>query len=106
MKTARGVYLNLKESVYVFTIGEIKFYFSSDWNRTRFMNRYLEEKEKFNTSLNRIYKERFDLSGDVLAWIRLYTKIEKRGFYLVVNGCEITCLEDLAFDVTLIYKMK
>lgn len=106
MKTVRGVYHNLKESEFVHTIGEIRFYFSSQLYKDKFISRYLKEKERFNDSLNRVYKDKFDIAGDVLAWVRLYSKIEKRGFYIVVNGDEITCLEDLAFDVTLIYRTK
>lgn len=106
MKTARGVYHDLKESEYIVTVDGIKFYFSSELYRQKFLKKSWDEKERFNESLNRVYKNQFDLSGDVLAWIRLYNRIEKRGFYIVVDGVEIECLENLAFDVTMIYRKK
>jgi hypothetical protein len=106
MKTVRGIYYNLKESEYVFTIGTIKFYFSSKMYRDKFMSRYLEERKRFNQALNHVYKDKFNLLGDMLAWVRLYVTIEKRGFYINIEGNDVTCLDDLVFVVTLNYKMK
>lgn len=106
MKTARGIYYRLWESEYVHTIGNIRFYFSSRMHRDKFIASYQAEINRFNTALNKVYKNQFAISGDYLAMIRHYTKIEKRGFYLEMNGVKITCLEDLAFDMTANYKMK
>lgn len=99
MKTRSGVYHDIKESPYCFTIGRMKFFFSSRFYLNNFMKRYQLEKDKFNNALNNIYKHCFDLSGDYLAWVRLYTQIEKRGFYIQLDGSDITCLENLHFDV-------
>lgn len=97
MKTANGIYYNLSQSEYKFTIGNIVFYFSSRFYQQKFINSYLEERDRFNTALNNVYKDKFHIEFDVLAWIRLYTLIEKRGFYIIVGGDEVTCPEDLAF---------
>lgn len=94
----------MTESDYVHTIGETKYYFSSDWNRKRFIQAYTDEVKRFNQSLNNIYKHKFELQGDSLAMVRLYMQIEKRGFYIIMNGVELTCLENLVFVVTPTYK--
>lgn len=96
MKTRNGVYHNILESDYVMTVGYIKFYFSSELYLTKFMDRYRDEIERFNDSINRMYKDRFDLDMTAFALVRLYTLIEKRGFYIKLHNREvITCLDDL-----------
>lgn len=70
------------------------------------MARYLEERKRFNQALNKVYKNKFTLVGDLMSWVRLYDQIEKRGFHINIEGNEVTCLDDLVFVVTLNYKMK
>jgi hypothetical protein len=106
MKTARGIYHDIKESEYVFAVGEMKFYFSSSLYRDKFIELYQEEKDRFNQALNNVYKDKFNLLGNYLAWLRLYCLIEKRGFYIIFNGVEIQCPDDLVFVVTPTYKTK
>jgi hypothetical protein len=106
MKTRHGIYYNLKESEYRFKIGEVAFYFSSELNRKKFMKSYLDEFSRFNESLMRIYKNKFEISLPFLAWIRLYTLIEKRGFYLELEGEPVECLENLVFAETLNLRKK
>ena len=100
IRSVRGVYYDLKQSKYVFTVGGIKFYFSSVLYRDKFMDRYLDECERFHEAINKIYKDKFDIRASTLALVRLYTLIEKRGFYIKVNGVGIDCLENLIFDMT------
>jgi hypothetical protein len=97
MKTQNGIYRNIFESDYRFTIGEMTFYFSSPLNLIKFMQRYQAEIERFNEAAMNIYKRQFNLVFIELAVIRLYTMIEKRGFYLIVRGEKVTCLENLTF---------
>lgn len=99
MKTARGVYHDLTESEYFYTVDDMIFIFSSLFYRDKFANIYEEEIERFNQALNNVYKDKFSIYGDKLALIRLYAMIEKRGFYLIIGGFEVKCLEDLAFVV-------
>lgn len=61
------------------------------------MNLYKEEIERFNESANNVYKNMFCLDMSVLSLLRLYTLIEKRGFYVVLRGEIITCPNDLKF---------
>lgn len=105
MKTKRGIYHDIRESDYTVTIGTTIFYFTSELYRDKFEMLYQEETERFNQALNNVYKNNFDIVGDILAWIRLYCLIEKRGFYLQVNGVDVHCLEDLRFVVMPNYKV-
>jgi hypothetical protein len=70
------------------------------------MNLYKEEKERFNESANRIYKDKFALDMTLLSLIRLYTLIEKRGFYIVLRGEAVTCPNELAFVLQIETKQK
>lgn len=115
MKTKRGIYTNIKESEYTYSVFfnqngvhlDYTFYFSSEFYRNKFENRHKEEIHRFNRSLNNVYKDKFDIVADPLAWIRLYCLIEKRGFYIIINnGVEITCPEDLRFVVIPTYNPK
>jgi hypothetical protein len=98
-RTKDGIYHNILESDYPFTIGEITFYFSSHSYRRKFMDRYRAEIMRFNESAMNIYKRQFNLVFIELAVIRLYTMIEKRGFYIILRGEPITCLENLTFHL-------
>lgn len=100
MKTKRGIYLNIKDSNYAFTPNEypkLTFYFSSMFYLNKFKSEYDSEVERFNQSANNIYKNKFILKMDLLALLRLYVLIEKRGFYITYEGIEINCLDNLAF---------
>lgn len=99
MRTRKGIFHNIEESDYPFTVGEITFYFSSPTYRQKFMNRYHEELERFNESAMNIYKRQFNLNFIELSLIRLYTLIEKRGFYIILRGEKVTCLESLTFHL-------
>lgn len=97
MKTRKGIYTDISESTYPFTVGEITFYFSSMFYRSKFMNTYKDESQRFNESANRIYKDKFNLDMTYVSLIRLYVLIEKRGFYIRFRGEEVLCPNDLIF---------
>jgi hypothetical protein len=63
------------------------------------MSRYRAEIMRFNESAMNIYKRQFNLEFIELAVIRLYTMIEKRGFYMILRGEKVTCLENLTFHL-------
>jgi hypothetical protein len=63
------------------------------------MDRYRAEIMRFNESAMNIYKRQFNLVFIELAVIRLYTMIEKRGFYINLRGEPVTCLESLTFHL-------
>lgn len=78
MKTSRGIYLNIDESIYYYEYKNLKFYFSSKFNLKRFSEKVDEfvKKETYNLQIkfqNPVYIDEF------LA-IVFYRKIERRGF--------------------------
>jgi hypothetical protein len=97
MRTRNGIFHNIYESDYPFTVGELTFYFSSPTYRQKFMDKYREEIERFNDAAMNIYKGQFNLVFIELALIRLYTLIEKRGFYMKIRGETVKWLESLTF---------
>lgn len=76
------VELNYKED-------KITFKFSSELNVGRFENKIKEHRETINKSLS----NRFNIGIDipVISDIVLYSKIEKRGFLVLINGEEYKC---------------
>lgn len=78
MKTAKGIYLDLRESDYFYRFDKYKFYFSSIFYRGNFIkkldNFIKQEKIKFEAKYNTIV-----LDSTFFAFV-LYSKIEKRGF--------------------------
>lgn len=99
MLTQRGIYTDIKESTYTVEIEDFTFYFSSRLYKNKFIRIYQEEICRFNESANNVYKNKFSLSLDTLALIRLYALIEKRGFYIKMKERTIECLENVEFEL-------
>lgn len=75
---------------------KIKFYFSSALYRCKFTQRLHDNRVEIQNSLNK----RFGLTIDssIIADIRLYSKIEKRGFLVETNGGKYTCQDNIILD--------
>lgn len=74
----------------------ILFVFSSELYKTKFNDKQEENRLYICDSLS----NRFGVSVHlpILADIKLYTMIEKRGFLLYVNGVEVECREKVILD--------
>lgn len=83
------------ESPYKFTVGRLTFYFSSEFYRIGFMQKYKENRKTINDSISK----RFDTKCyfDELADLRLYRKIEKRGFRIKIGNEDYLCQNSLLF---------
>lgn len=95
--TRNGICYNLRKSPYRIKLGSrIVLYFSSELNKTKFLNREKQHRDKINESLT----NRFGvlINCDILGFIQLYTQIEKRGFYMLLDGEEILCKDNLRLD--------
>lgn len=101
MKTVRGVYTDINESVYQYYYDGITFYFSSPYYLAKFIELIEDEIPDFNNRTNRMYKNKFNLSVDKFGAIRLYQLIEKRGFRIKYKGSEVHCLDHLTFEFEL-----
>lgn len=75
---------------------EIRYVFSSDLYRRKFLSKIEDNRKKINQSLS----IRFGFSVDVesLADLKLYTSIEKRGFLIFKSGEKIDCLNDIELN--------
>lgn len=85
--TKRGIYHNLKESKYTISNSEVVFFFSSELYLNKFMERYKENRLKYQNKFNKDHKT--FLNFDTLYDVYLYREIEKRGFRVTVKGSEI-----------------
>lgn len=94
------IYYNLRESKYRIIIGEITFVFSSIKNFNTFVNNWKDFVLEQNTRASVRNKVAFD--GTQMQVIRYYQTIEKRGFYILINGREITCQNQISAKVQLI----
>lgn len=98
-KSRFGVYYNIEDSTYFYQDGDMTYYFVSETNRDRFIERFRDNRTKINKSLSNRFK--FKFSADVVSDIRTYLEIEKYGFY-VLKGGEKLCKENLEYDTQLL----
>ena len=89
----RGICYTLSSSPYFVQYFDIKLFFSS--------KNYLEKfNETFETICARLQNEmlrRFGIDYDMslLALLKAYRMVEKRGFYITVGGEPVTCQDQL-----------
>lgn len=86
-KTKRGVYHNLRESEYTVSDSEsgIVLFFSSRFYRRKFLEGYIENRKLLYERIRRSIDDP-SLNVDCYADAYFYKEIEKRGFYVWVNG--------------------
>lgn len=99
MKTRNGIELNLKESKYLYTLNNYKFYFSSEF----YLNKFTSELQLYNNieSVKLKNKYKNNIEAFLFLSISLYKKIEKRGFYIkdIKTNTEIN--EEANFKIVL-----
>lgn len=95
MRRSEKIYHDLTESDVYVELLETRFYFSSSFNKERFLSGYesyiKEEEDKIISKYNVIISIRFYLL------IAFYIRIEKRGFY-IKKYSESTKNYDIIFD--------
>lgn len=91
MKSARGIYYDLKESDYslsIYTNSEtLTFYFSSIFLKKKYEENIKNYIENQNLKLNSFYN--IEIDATKLLLLTFYKKIEKRGFRVIINGNEV-----------------
>lgn len=97
MLTKRGIELNIKESKYIFVVDGLMLYFSSNFNKERFISNYNAYLDEENIKLENKYKVNIDLKR--LLIVSFYKKIEKRGFYIVDINSRQEIKEDTIFKL-------
>lgn len=91
MKSARGIYYDIKESDYYTKLKinneEIVLYFSSMFLRKKFLDNVGNYIHGENLKLSIQYK--IDIDATKLLILSYYKKLEKRGFRVLINDKEI-----------------
>ena len=91
MKSARGIYYDLKESEYFVEMNinseKIILYFSSLFIRKKFLENVADYIHSENLKLSITYK--IDIDATKLLILSYYKKLEKRGFRVLINDKEI-----------------
>lgn len=87
MKSERGIYYNLKESEYEYSIDNFIFVFSSLFYLNSFSNGLEEFIKNEQARLNTKLKNDVDLRELIL--LNRYQEIEKRGFLVYYNEREL-----------------
>lgn len=89
MKSKRGIYYNLSDSEYKITLkdNDLTFYFSSEFYKNKFSENFVNYLISENMKLNVKYECKIDASNMLL--LKLYQKIETRGFRVVYKNKEI-----------------
>lgn len=96
MKSRNGIYYSLDESDYILQFNNIKYVFSSPTVMNKFYMRRKKHQEEFNAYMSAKYGMRFEL--EELADIILYSKMEKRGFKIIINGREYRCQSEVLIE--------
>ena len=93
MLTRRGICYNLHNSPYVFKTADVDFHFSSALYFEKFAEEYRANRQAISESLTNRFSLEIEFNN--VADIVLYSKIEKRGFYIVFKGVVFRCKENL-----------
>lgn len=88
MKSYRGIYYDLNESIYSFEYDNLKFYFSSKLYLEKFKKQYINYIKNETIKLQSKYK--CILYADEMLLIDLYKQIEKRGFLVFYKSDSIS----------------
>lgn len=74
----------------------LRYIFSSELYKRKFTDKYEENRKAINQSLSNRFG--FNIEVDMIADIKLYTTIEKRGFLIYRNDEVITCQDKVILD--------
>lgn len=83
----KKVYLDLNESIYYYDYEGLRYYFSSEFNLTRF-RKNIDEFVKME-SFKMINRYKVKANWNLLLTISYYKKIEKRGFRIETDSGKI-----------------
>lgn len=95
----KQVYNVIEDSIYYTDRKGLRFYFSSEFNKQRFLNSLEEYIKNENRKLTNRYKVSIDLVQYMA--LSLYKKIEKRGFRVYHIKDEYYLHEQIQFNTNL-----
>lgn len=96
--TRNGICYDLEKSPYSITKGYSKdlvitYKYSSELYIDKFNEKLEKNRKKFNDSLSNRFG--MNIQNNVLCDILLYSKVETRGFYILINEEEYKCLNTI-----------
>lgn len=99
--TRNGVAYDFKASPYKHKVtyntdDSLEFIFSSNLNMTKFIDKMEKNRKEINESLSKRFG--FNIFNDKLSDIKLYVKIEKRGFLINKDKESIEWLSNIILD--------
>lgn len=98
--TRRGVTYDLEHSPYVYKIqyGDniYDYKFSSKLYLDKFMQKSFDNRKQVNESLTKRFG--FAIESNLIADIKLYASIEKRGFLIANQDRRFNCLNNIRLD--------
>ena len=89
------VYNNIDDSVFFIDVGKCRIYFSSEFNKSRFLKNYKNYIDEENAKLENKYHVKIVANYYLL--FAFYKKIEKRGFRIENNITNVRVNENLTF---------
>jgi len=95
MATRNNIYHDLAESPFRILLEGVFYHFSSLLHLQKFVSLYPENRRKMTEYLAKLYT--VNLSLHRLPDLVLYRKIETRGFFIKLEGSELTCLDSAIF---------
>ena len=87
MITKRGIYYDLNDSTYTLKVEGLTFYFSSEFYRMKFAESFVKYIESETLKLKVKYS--CNINATKMLLLKLYQKIETRGFKVVYEGKHI-----------------
>lgn len=93
------VYNDINDSNYCVELNKIKIYFSSEFNKERFLKGYEEYVKEENLKIQNKYK--INIKADYYLLFAFYKKIEKRGFRIINKLTNTEIKENLTFVIEL-----
>lgn len=93
------VYNDINDSNYYVELDKLRIYFSSEFNKDRFLKGYSEYVKEENLKIQNKYK--ININANYYLLFSYYRKIEKRGFRIVnrITGAEVK--DNLTFNIEL-----
>lgn len=86
-------------SPHTLTIGETTFFFSTEKALFSFMEKRDGQLKETNARIMKIYKDLFNIDVEILSDVRLYHKINRRGFLVKHKGVLYNSLDEIRFEM-------
>lgn len=93
---ARDLNISPHKKMVRYSNAVVVYVFSSEFYKEKFKRECVEHREKINNSLSNRFG--FSIRAELVADLKLYSAIEKRGFLIYYNEDKVECLSDITLD--------